>query len=79
MGLTQGLLSAMVADTAPEEFKGTAFGLFNLASGVAVLAASVIAGFLWNQYGAPATFLSGAALTALALVGFTLLRKKFNE
>ena len=78
MGLTQGLLSAMVADTAPEELKGTAFGLFNLASGVAVLAASVIAGFLWNQYGAPATFLAGAALTALALVGFTLLRPGFN-
>ena len=48
MGLTQGLLAALVADTAPEELRGTAFGMFNLVSGIAMLAASVIAGALWD-------------------------------
>ncbi len=76
MGLTQGLLSALVADTAPEELRGTAFGLFNLASGVGLLAASVIAGALWDGFGPAATFLAGAALTALALFSVTLLPRQ---
>src|ERR1700694_1561425 len=69
MGLTQGLLSALVADTAPERLRGTAFGVFYLVSGVALLAASVLAGWLWNEYGAAATFYTGAAFTATALAG----------
>ncbi|MCG6909441.1 MAG: MFS transporter [Deltaproteobacteria bacterium] len=70
MGLTQGIFAKLVADNAPSEFLGTAFGIFNLASGGALLLASVIAGGLWTAFGAPATFLAGAAFTALALLGF---------
>ncbi|RZI43481.1 MFS transporter [Herbaspirillum sp. HC18] len=68
MAATQGLMAAMVADAAPAELRGTAFGLFNLASGVAMLAASVIAGVLWDRLGAQATFQAGAAFSILALV-----------
>jgi MFS family permease len=67
MGLTQGLLSAMVAETAPENLRGTAFGVFNLASGIAMLAASAIAGALWHFVGPAATFWTGAALAAASL------------
>ena len=67
MGLTQGLLSALVADTAPRELRGTAFGVFNLVSGLAMLLASVIAGGLWDVIGPDGTFLAGAAFTAIAL------------
>jgi len=66
MGLTQGLLSAMVAQTAPESLRGTAFGVFNLAGGIAMLAASAIAGALWQYAGPAATFWTGAALAAAA-------------
>lgn len=68
MGLTQGLLSAMVADSAPPELRGTAFGFFNLVSGVALLPASVIAGFFWILTGPSATFLCGGAFAVLALI-----------
>jgi MFS family permease len=66
MGFTQGLLSAMVAHAAPAALRGTAFGAFNLASGVAMLAASVIAGALWQYVGPAATFIAGAVLAALS-------------
>lgn len=69
MGLTQGLLATLVADTAPAELRGTAFGVFNLTSGIAMLVASVVAGTLWDTYGPAATFLAGAAFTAAALIG----------
>lgn len=65
MGMTQGLLAKMVADTAPAELRGTAFGLFNLVSGLAMLLASVIAGLLWDAAGAPATFYAGAMFALL--------------
>ncbi len=71
MGLTQGLFAALVADTTPARLRGTAFGVFNLASGGAMLAASVLAGWLWDRYGAPATFYAGAGFTALALLGLS--------
>jgi MFS family permease len=67
MGMTQGLLAVMVADTAPADLRGTAYGFFNLISGIALLIASVIAGLLWDGFGAPTTFLAGAALSGLAL------------
>ena len=67
MGLTQGLLSALVADTAPAELRGTAFGIFSLVSGVILLIASALAGVLWDAAGSRATFMAGAAFTALAL------------
>lgn len=72
MGLTQGLLATMVADTAPADLRGTAFGFFNLVSGVAMLLASVLAGLLWDRLGAAFTFYAGAAFCALALAGLLL-------
>ncbi|HEY0824444.1 MAG TPA: MFS transporter, partial [Ramlibacter sp.] len=68
MALTQGLLATMVADTAPAALRGTAFGVFNLASGLAMLLASVLAGLLWDRLGGASTFVAGAAISALALM-----------
>jgi MFS family permease len=67
MGATQGLLSALVADAAPADLRGTAFGVFNLVSGAALLAASVIAGGLWTWAGPAMTFYAGAAFSLVAL------------
>ena len=66
LGLSQGLLSALIADTAPEDLRGTAFGLFNLLTGGALLIASVLAGWLWHAYGPTATFLAGAFFSGSA-------------
>jgi MFS family permease len=66
LGLSQGLLSALVSDTAPEDMRGTAFGLFNLLTGVVLLLASLIAGWLWQAFGPEAMFTSGAVFSALA-------------
>jgi MFS family permease len=74
MGFTQGLLATLVADTAPAELRATAYGLFNLFGGFALLAASVLAGALWDAFGARATFLAGAGFTALALLGLVAVR-----
>lgn len=68
LGMTQGLLTRMVADTAPEDLRGTAYGFFNLTSGVALLAAGLLAGLLWDRLGPAATFLAGAGLAALAIL-----------
>jgi len=68
LGITQGLLARMVADTAPAELRGTAFGVFNLVSGMAMLLASVVAGVLWTQLGAAYTFYAGAAFCVLTLL-----------
>lgn len=69
MGFTQRLLSKLVADTAPASLRGTAFGVFNLVSGVALLLASVIAGALWSAIGPAGTFVAGALFALLAMVG----------
>lgn len=69
MGLTQGLFSALVADTAPAELRGSAFGVFNFVSGVAAVFSSVLAGALWKYSGPAATFLTGAGFSTLALAG----------
>ena len=74
MGVTQGVLSTLVADTAPPELRGTAYGVFNLLGGVALLVASVLAGALWDGLGPRATFLAGAGFVVLALVGLGLVR-----
>ncbi len=75
MGCTQGQLAALVADTAPPELRGTAYGIFNLLGGLALLAASVVAGALWDVVGAPVTFLTGAAFAGLALLGLAIVRR----
>jgi MFS family permease len=74
MAMTQGLLATMVAHTAPAALRGTAFGMFNLASGIALLLASGLAGWLWDRFGAPSAFLAGAAFSVLALAILALRR-----
>lgn len=75
MAMTQGLLAAMVAATAPADLRGTAYGFFNLLSGVAMLIASGLAGWLWQSFGATTTFVAGIAIAAVALL-LTLLRPR---
>jgi MFS family permease len=75
LGFTQGLLSTLVADAAPPELRGTAFGMFNLLGGVSLLIASVLAGALWERIGPQSTFLAGAVFTALALSGLAVARR----
>ena len=72
MALTQGLLAALVAATAPPDLRGTAFGVYNLASGIALLIASALAGYLWQSIGPSATFFSGAVITTLAWMALLL-------
>lgn len=67
MGMTQGLLATMVAEAVPADLRGTAYGFFNLVSGVAMLVASALAGILWDRFGAALTFLAGALFTGAAL------------
>ena len=78
MGFTQGLLATLVADTSPPELRGTAFGMFNLLTGGALLAASVVAGILWDSIGAHGTFLSGAALATVAVLGLFSIRRRLE-
>jgi len=68
MGFTQGILAAMVSETAPSSLRGTAFGVFNLACGLCVLLASALAGWLWDRFGASTTFLAGTALVSVPLL-----------
>jgi len=75
MGLTQGLFSAMVADTASHNIRGTAFGIFSMASGFSMLVACLIAGWLWELYGAIATFCAGAVFATLTLTVYLSVRK----
>jgi MFS family permease len=78
MGFTQGLLTTLVAETAPPELRGTAFGMFNLITGLALLVASVIAGALWDMAGPQGTFLAGAGFTVLALAGLLPIRGRLR-
>lgn len=73
MGMTQGLLAKMVADTAPADLRGTAYGFFNLVSGGAMLIASILAGLLWDKFGSASTFYAGAAFCLLALLALVTL------
>lgn len=72
MGMTQGLLAAMIANTAPADLRGTAYGMFNLMSGVALLLASLGAGLLWETWGAASTFYAGAIICVITLLGMRL-------
>ena len=74
MGLTQGLLAAMVADATAPEIRGTAFGIFNLVTGLALLGGNLVAGLLWDHYGPSATFFVGAGIAAVALAGLVALQ-----
>ncbi|MDZ7591775.1 MAG: MFS transporter [Rubrivivax sp.] len=76
MGMTQGLLAAMVAATAPADLRGTAYGFFNLLSGVAMLVSSVVAGLLWDRLGSAYTFVAGAGFALLTLAGLLLFRPR---
>lgn len=79
MGFTQGLLATLVADASPPELRGTAFGMFNLVTGLVLLVASIVAGALWEVSGPRATFLGGAAFAALAVPGVLLVRMKLKR
>lgn len=76
MGLSQGLLATLIADAAPRDLKGTAFGAFNLMTGAMVLIGNVTAGMIWDAYGSFGTFITGAALSLLVLVVMTLLLRR---
>jgi MFS family permease len=76
MALTQGLLSKLVADTAPDRLRATAFGIFNLVTGVVLLLASVVAGSLWSVAGPPAPFIAGAGFSAAAVLGLLFYRPR---
>ncbi len=76
MGFSQGVLAALVADTAREDLRGTAFGVFNLVTGVGLLLASIVAGSLWNWIGAEATFLTGAGFAAVCLAALAFIRTR---
>jgi MFS family permease len=76
MGITQGLFSKLVADAAPAELRGTAFGAYSLVTGVSMLLASVIAGALWTSLGPAATFFAGAGFSAVAALGLLAHRKR---
>lgn len=76
MGCTQGLLATLIAEAVPAELRGTAFGMFNLVTGLALLAASVLAGALWDVFGPQGTFLAGASFAALTLAGFLSIRQR---
>jgi MFS family permease len=74
MGMTQGVLAAMIASAAPAALRGTAFGVFYLGSGIAMLVGSVLAGFIWDEYGSHATFYAGAGFAVAALPLFLMVR-----
>jgi MFS family permease len=76
MGFTQGLFASLVAETAPAELRGTAFGMFNLLGGLALLVASVLAGWLWQAVGPSATFLAGAAITVVSFAALLVIRRR---
>ena len=78
MGFTQGLFAALVAEAVPAEMRGTAFGMFNLVTGVALLLASVIAGALWEVLGAQWTFFAGAFFAVVASVGLLPLARRLG-
>ena len=76
MALTQGLLAALVSEVAPADLRGSAFGVFNLGSGIALLISSALAGGLWQWVGPAATFVAGAGFAAVALVGLLAFRRQ---
>jgi MFS family permease len=78
MGLTQGIFSTLVADTSPANIRGSAFGIFSLATGIAMLIASLLAGWLWDFAGPPATFWAGACFALVGYAGLVIRRKHIS-
>ena len=76
MAMTQGLMAKLVADRAPSELRGSAFGLFNLATGVAMLVASLLAGLLWDRFSSSSTFLAGSGFAAIAFIGLSSISRE---
>jgi MFS family permease len=76
MALSQGLLAHLVAEAAPASLRGSAFGVFNLLSGLALLVASALAGWLWQRLGPPATFLAGAGFAGVVLAALVAPRPR---
>jgi MFS family permease len=79
MGFTEGVFAAMVANSAPKDLRGSAFGIFNMLRGLVLLTASVIAGFLWDQLGPQATFGFGGVLAVLTIVALWLSRPYWHQ
>ena len=79
MGATQGLLSKLVVDEAPADLRGTALGTYNLITGVALLGASILAGWLWTAIGPAATFIAGGAFAGVALIGTMSSQQTMNR
>lgn len=79
MGLTQGVFSSLVAQTCPEDLKGSAFGIFSLAGGSAMLLASIIAGVLWDAMGPHATFTAGAVMGSVSIGGLLLMQSRIGS
>jgi MFS family permease len=78
LGLSQGILLALVADTVPIELRGTAFGFLNLIIGIALLPASLLAGYLWESFGPSTTFIAGSIFAAVAVFGLGVYHYKFR-
>jgi MFS family permease len=78
-GLTQGIFSALVADTSPENIRGSAFGIFSLATGIAMLVSSILAGLLWDIIGPRATFWAGACFALVGYTGFVIRRRHIGS
>ena len=76
MGMTEGLLAALIAGAAPADLRGTAFGMFNLLRGIVALIASALAGALWTAFGPPETFIAGAIFAVISLIGLWAVRRK---
>jgi MFS family permease len=76
MGLTQGLLATLISETAPQRLRGTAFGIFHLLTGLALLLASLMAGLFWDLIGPSATFFAGAGFTAVGLLAFYVIARE---
>jgi MFS family permease len=79
LGMNQGLLSAMIADTTPVAWRGTGFGVFSLISGIALLIASVAAGAIWDQFGSQTTFVVGGIFALLSVFALPLLSNGIRD
>lgn len=79
LGLTQGILAALVADTCPKDYRGTAYGFFNLLSALALLLASIFAGYLWDRGGPRLTFTASALIVSVGLISFIFFRRYWSS